>query len=207
VKNVAILLVGPPSAVRDQYELAFRRHTADVRVSDDCPGARRQIHSMDIQAVVLAVPAVDAEVEDLLHEIRGTRSNVPVFFTGSNQSSGGPPQLSQPDVIFMPPAASAESVERLLFPWADGTAVSPPVEESAGRMKTLVLHGHEFPLEYQAAKAEFEREFFVRALEREDGNVSRTARAVHIARRNLQLKVRIYKIDLRRIRKKDESAE
>jgi hypothetical protein len=193
--------------VRDQYELAFRRHNANVLVANDCRLAQQYMHNAHVHAVVVALPAVNSELEEFLHEFRDAPLNIPVFFAGSQEPSSLAHLSDQPDMILMPPTMSVESLEQLLFPLADNGAAESGLEEGSMDGETLVLHRREFSLEFRAAKAEFEREFFLHALERERGNVSRTARVVRVARRNLQLKIQTYGINLRRLRGKAEPAK
>jgi two-component system nitrogen regulation response regulator NtrX len=53
---------------------------------------------------------------------------------------------------------------------------------------------------FRTARAKFEEEFLRRVLRRYRGNVSRAARAIDMARRNVQLKVKQYGIDLTELR-------
>ena len=69
----------------------------------------------------------------------------------------------------------------------------------AGGMKQ-VYHGEEayydIPQQlFHEAREQFERIFLRRALERDRGNVSRTAAAIKLTRRNLQRKIKQYEID------------
>ena len=59
----------------------------------------------------------------------------------------------------------------------------------------------EFPIDYRVAMEQFERRFIKRALILHRGNVSKTARSLNIGRRNLQLKIRHYDIDISKIRR------
>ncbi len=55
--------------------------------------------------------------------------------------------------------------------------------------KYVDLKKSRYPLEYQEAKAAFEKEFFSSALRKFQGNVSSTAEEMNMSRRNLHLKI------------------
>jgi ActR/RegA family two-component response regulator len=54
-------------------------------------------------------------------------------------------------------------------------------------------------MNFQLAKSAFEKEFFTYVLRMFNGNVSQTARAVGMARRNLQLKIQQDRINVERL--------
>jgi DNA-binding NtrC family response regulator len=58
----------------------------------------------------------------------------------------------------------------------------------------------ECPVEYRKAKDAFESDFFRLALSKYAGNVSRTARAIGISRRNLTIKINRFGIDMNEMR-------
>ena len=51
-------------------------------------------------------------------------------------------------------------------------------------------------LPLRQAKRQWEKKFIERALARHNGNISRTAQAIELARKNLQEKIRQYEIDI-----------
>jgi DNA-binding NtrC family response regulator len=140
----------------------------------------------------------------LLREIRGEQPDVPVFFAALPECSHAVHLLTQQNMVFMPPAISVESLEKLLFPLGDGKATVHALAAGVMDSQTVVLRRQEYSVEFPAAKEEFEREFFLRVLEREHGNVSRTARVTQITRPGLQLKIQNHRIDLQCIREGEE---
>jgi DNA-binding NtrC family response regulator len=66
--------------------------------------------------------------------------------------------------------------------------------------KFINLKKSRYPLEFQEAKAAFEREFFTNVLRKFNGNVSFTAEETSMSRRNLHLKIIGLGIDVERLR-------
>jgi DNA-binding NtrC family response regulator len=58
-----------------------------------------------------------------------------------------------------------------------------------------------YALNFHRAKTRFEKDFFTYVLRMFDGNVSRAADAIGMARRNLQIKIQHYNINVERMRK------
>ena len=201
-----VMVVGPPSSERDSYELVFRRHELDVALCDECRQARSQAARGGIAAVVVTDAVPGSVLDEFLQDLRQTGVRAPIFLIGSPRPESLAQTLSEPGVVLLPPTAPAETLDRLLFPLSETVPQLAPAVELRMRSKTILLHRSEYSLEYRRAKSEFEQEFVTRALEREHGNVSRTARALGMARRNLQLKIQVHRINLKRIREDDESS-
>jgi len=64
----------------------------------------------------------------------------------------------------------------------------------------MLYQAREYPIDYRDARDAFELEFLTTALVLHNGNVAHTARAIGMARRNLQLKINRYEIDIETIR-------
>ncbi len=64
----------------------------------------------------------------------------------------------------------------------------------------LRLRDCEFPIDFQEAKKLFEKMFVQEVLIHYNGNVSKAARAIRMGRRNLQVKIMKYDIDIDAIR-------
>jgi len=67
--------------------------------------------------------------------------------------------------------------------------------------KVIDLERTRYALNFQRAKDAFEKEFFTLVLRLHAGNISRTALAVGMGRRNLQIKIQQYRINVHRMRK------
>ena len=67
--------------------------------------------------------------------------------------------------------------------------------------KVIDLERTRYALNFQRAKDTFEKEFFTLVLRLHAGNISHTAEAVGMARRNLQIKIQQYRINVERMRK------
>jgi len=67
--------------------------------------------------------------------------------------------------------------------------------------KLIDLQRTRYPLNYQRTKMAFEKEFFTHVLREFNGNVSHAADAIGMARRNVQIKIQQYRINVERMRK------
>ena len=69
-----------------------------------------------------------------------------------------------------------------------------------GRRKMLVLEDAEYPVNLHEARALFDTRLLEHVLRSCNGNVSEAARKLNLSRRNLQIKIRNFDIDICRIR-------
>ncbi len=67
--------------------------------------------------------------------------------------------------------------------------------------KLINLQRTRYPLDYHRMKTAFEKAYFTQVLRQFDGNVSHAATAIGLARRNVQIKIQQYGIDVERMRK------
>ncbi len=67
--------------------------------------------------------------------------------------------------------------------------------------KAIELERTRYAINFHRAKDAFEKDFFTLVLKMFDGNVSQAALAVGMARRNLQIKIQQYRINVARMRK------
>ncbi|MBU0508590.1 hypothetical protein KKH27_07135 [bacterium] len=194
------LLVGPSCPIRDNYELVLRRRSVPVTIAGDFLTAQVLFGRNSFQAVIIAEPSPSGEVDEFVRAVHDMAPRVPVLFAGHASPDRIAILIRQWEVVVIPPGISTDALDSLLFPTNDAgggisySAVHPP------RSRTISVPRKTYSLDFKEAKMEFEIEFITRILERERGNVSRAARTVGMARRNLQLKIRIYKIDMSRIR-------
>jgi DNA-binding NtrC family response regulator len=66
--------------------------------------------------------------------------------------------------------------------------------------QSVELDRTRYALNFHRAKGMFEREFFTYVLRMFRGNVSQAAEAIGMARRNLQIKIQMYGINVERMR-------
>lgn len=67
--------------------------------------------------------------------------------------------------------------------------------------RIIDLQRTRYALNYQRAKMAFEKEYFTHVLREFEGNISHAARAIGMARRNVQIKIQQYRINVERMRK------
>lgn len=196
------LLVGPPSSLRDNYELVLRRRGIPVTIAIDFHSAQLHFHREAFHAVVIADTAAD-NVDSFVRSLHDTVPRVPVLFAGQASPECMSRLIRDCNMMVIPPGISPETLDNLLFPTADAPiSVSYPTS-SRPRSRTVIIGRKSYSLDFRHARIEFETEFLTRILEREHGNISRAARVVGMARRNLQLKILANGIDMSRIRSEE----
>jgi DNA-binding NtrC family response regulator len=196
--ETSILIVGPPSPLRDSYELSARRHETDVLICESCRSAHIWLGSVAVRAVIVLAGASDKQVDDFLASMRGEHPHVPVFFVGASNDESLTHRWLGHGTVILPPDLPTSQLEQVLFPAPPETAVAPDTGQTED--ETILLARREYPLHFIRARALFETEFISRVLRREHGNVSRTAETIGMARRNLQIKIQAHHIDIARIR-------
>ena len=67
--------------------------------------------------------------------------------------------------------------------------------------RSVHLDRTRYALNFHRAKTMFEKDFFTLVLRMYEGNVSHAADAIGMARRNLQIKIHAYNINVERMRK------
>lgn len=194
-----VMIIGEPSSLRDSYELAARRHVTDVTIVDDCWQANHAIESNHLRAILITSGAGDSEIDDFLSKVRSTHPQIPVFFVGSDIQDRVPLFWLKHGTVVIPPDLHSTQLETLLFPAGSELKLLPGTRRTV--LKSVTLERTEFPTDFVRAKIIFETAFITKVLQRERGNVSKTARTIGMARRNLQLKIMAYGIDINRIRR------
>lgn len=198
-----LLLVAPPSAERDEFSRAFRKHGMRIITRDDCTSARKVLESTPVHSVFMAHLMIDPALDTFLLQMRARHPNVPLLFAGSWDPYKIVQLVGQHMVLLLPPGVLAEAVEKFFFPepaFDPRFAPAPLQDDSA-----MCVRKDRYSLNLRQARLEFEAEFLYRALEREKGNVTKTANAIGIARRLLQMKIQTYKINLGVFRNDDSA--
>lgn len=195
--DTSILIFGPPSAQRDSYELSARRHSDDVKICENSFIARSVLQSTAVRSVLIMAGTSDSHIEQFLSILRGDYPHIPVFFMGETENERSIRLMQRMGTVVLPPEMPAVQLETILFPGINAAADATRLPES----RTVVFERTEYPIEFVRAKAQFESQFIRCVLNRERGNVSKTARVIGMARRNLQLKIQMHKIDLADIRR------
>jgi DNA-binding NtrC family response regulator len=189
-----LLLVAPPSEEREQFAHTFVRHGTRTLTCDDCRTAKELLETVAVHSVFVMHLMQDPELGSFLLQIRARHPGVPVLFSGEWDPYRLVQLVGQHMVMLLPPGVSPSTLEHFFFP---ETEVEP---ETA-----LTLRKAYYSLNYKQARLEFEAEYLARALERERGNVTRTARVIGMARRLLQLKIQMYRINLDMMRNEEDS--
>lgn len=195
--TVGLLLVGAPSRKRDALELCARRHGAFVVLHDQCTSFPDALPVQKLTAVVITCDGKSCDLERHLHTLSSLLSSATIIFSSHVTSKQAASLLKHNHVILIPPLLAAETLEPLLFTTGEENADALP---SDGPEKTIVLRRKVYALDFRVARQQFEAEHIARILEHCQGNVSRAVRMMDMARRNLQIKIQAYGIDIERIR-------
>jgi transcriptional regulator with GAF, ATPase, and Fis domain len=125
-----------------------------------------------------------------------------IIFSGHATAKQTAGLLKHKHVILIPPLLAAETLEPLLAPSEERISDELP---SAAPEKTVLLQRKYYAFNFRVARQQFEQEHIARVLDRCSGNISRAARLLDMARRNLQIKIQAYGIDIEHIRNANNS--
>jgi DNA-binding NtrC family response regulator len=195
--NSSVMIIGTPSTVRDSFELAARRHVSDVTICEDGNLASTGLKDGQVRAVLITPGAHEQDVDLFLARLRIEHPHIPVFFVGALENSDAAHHWMKSGTVILPPEIPPAQLETILFPLADGKQLLAARRSASN---TVVIERTEYPLDFARAKIVFETTFITKTLHRERGNVSKTARTIGMARRNLQIKIQSSGIDINRIR-------
>lgn len=195
--ETAIMILGPGSAQRDCMELSARRHAGNVIVCEDCAEARDGLRTNKVRSILVIAGTDDEHLDEFLTQVRKSRPHLPVFFVETNGSDILTGRLLRYGLVMLPSNLPAPQVEQILFP-VPAEAAAPGSREGNGQV--LVIGRTQYPFHFAHARALFEAQLITTVLRRERGNVSKAARSIGMARRNLQLKIAAHNIDVTRIR-------
>lgn len=193
-----ILLIGKADESRDHYESALRDRHFRVLTCDNHAVAAQLIENTSVRLIIVHDPSEHEALDVLLQHKQETRPRLPVFFSGQSGELQRGPTGGRFGAIPLPPGLPAGALAQMLQSFVD--LHDPATPQKTARNLNITISRTTYAPVFQQAKQEFEAEYISRALERERGNVSRTARMLGMARRNLQLKIRTYNIDLEPMR-------
>jgi DNA-binding NtrC family response regulator len=180
-----LLLVAPPSDERDRFAHTFVSHGTRTLTCDDCRTAKEILETLSVHTVFVMHLMQDPELSSFLLQIRARHPGVPILFAGEWDPYRLVQLVGQHMVMLLPPGVSPTTLEHFFFP-----------EHVLESETALALRKDYYSLNYKQARLEFEAEYLARALEREKGNVTRTARVIGMARRLLQIKIQTYQINI-----------
>lgn len=194
--ETSIIILGPPSTNRNSYELLARRHASNVLVCEECLTAKEWLRNDHVRQVFVLAKSSDEYVNGFLSQVRNEYPHVPVLFVNIGEGETLTGNISRQGIAVLPSNLPKTHLEQIFFP-----ALPEASSHGGDKTRTIRIKRVEYPIHLTCAKALFESEFITAALRRERGNVSKTARTLSIGRRNLQLKVHHYQIDIARIRR------
>lgn len=189
-----ILLLAENDHEREAYAAVLRNRGIDIETTEDGTLAGLLLQKEQITSILILSSATQAASRELLR-IRALHfPSVPVFFAAAASQTELETLLSSTGITMLPQAPQATDLEALVEADAAGRSTSRPPQRLG--IGTIWLSKAEYPLLFRDARAKFEAEFIKRLLRRYRGNVSKVSRAMDMARRNVQIKIKQYNIDL-----------
>ena len=160
-----------------------------LRIFDNPVQARACLFASQIDIVLIASRNCRNESSGLQTFIRDQNLRIPVFCLESCESTN-------PLSFTLEPVNDFAFKLKQLLSGFDENSMNYGKAEPTKRTPKRSYH----PADFKSAKAIFEREFLVDALHKYRGNISQTAHAIGIARRNLQLRLRKFNINADKLR-------
>lgn len=196
-----VLVVCSDRILRSEYAGIFERRKLRTLRAASCRVATKVIRNHDLRMAIIQGDPTDRDVGTLISLLKARCPQAVVWLIGNPPALHVSVNAMDHQVVVLPPATTPCSLERIALPERarSATAAKAKHKHLLRRREVRKLERVE---KYARAKAEFERQFLTRALERCEGNISLTAKAVGIARRNLQWKIRALRIDIESTRVK-----
>lgn len=193
-----ILLLAANDHERDAYASVLRNRGIAIETAEDGTHAGLLLQKEQISSILILSSASQAASRELLRVRSLNFPTIPVFFSAPTLHSDIEALLSSTGITILPQAPQAQDLETLVE--TDAASRSTPRPAQAHGLATIWLPKAEYPLLFRNARAKFETEFLKRLLRRYHGNVSKVARAIDMARRNVQIKIKQYGIDISEFR-------
>ncbi|MCC6476753.1 hypothetical protein IT157_06815 [bacterium] len=182
----------------DAYASVLRTRGMTVEHHHSGSGASAALDSGPTHAILILPSADPIATRELLTARNLNWPLVPVFFASHGRQAGVIELLETSGITLLPQNPKLDDLDQLISDDRDPLReLIPPRRKS---QQTLWIPKAEYPVVIKEARAQFETEFLRRILRRYRGNISKTSRMIDMARRNIQLKIHHYNIDLETIR-------
>ena len=192
-----VLLVCPNRTRREDLAEIFERRGLSVIRSFEGYDGITAVRDREFKMVVLVPDRHGRGIAKLIRYARQVRPQAALWLIGNPQLLRLADVVHREEVPVLPSSIDAPTLERLFFGWEkpSGIQATPPLNgKRIIRPQWLRLTG--FAENFHQARTEFETRFITRALRLHDGNISLTAKAIRLERRNLQFKIRTLGIDI-----------
>ena len=173
------------------------RNGFHIRTFDNVVQARACLFVSHIDIVLIASLKHPKESNGLQNFIRDQNLRIPIFFLEPRELINRLNNQKNFTFALEPANEFALKLRQLLLGFTEGSMNNG----TAKSIKRNLKRSHHLA-DFKLAKATFEREFLIDALHKYKGNVSQTANAIGIARRNLQLRLRKFNINARELRQR-----
>lgn len=189
-----VILLAGDNAEREAYATILRNRGLEVAITEDGFHAGTILQKEQISSILILSSATQSASRELLR-LRALHSPlVPVYFSPPPKPSSLEAALASTGLGVLshsPHAPNFEALAELDSPVLP--EIQPPVRQA---QPAVWLPKTEYPILFREARAKFEEEYLRKILKRYRGNVSRVSRAIDMARRNVQLKIKQYGIEL-----------
>lgn len=197
-QNNRIILLAEDNAEREAYASVLRNRGLEVDTTEDGNHAGHLLQKEQISSILILSSAAQSASRELLRVRSLHCPTIPVYFSTQPKQSNLEAVLASTGITVLPQAPQAADLETLV----EGNAKADTRGRSLPRagLPTIWIPKAEYSVLFRDARSKFEEEFLRRVLRRYRGNVSRTSRAIDMARRNVQIKIKQYGIDLAEFR-------
>ncbi len=189
-----VILLAGNDAERDAYANVLRNRGLEVETTEDGFHAGTILQKEQISSILILSSAAHTASRELLRVRALHCPTVPVYFSTPSRPTSLEAALASSGITVLPQAPQAADLEAVVEANAQDFPGSRPSQRQG--LPSIWLPKAEYPLLFRDARAKFEEEFLRKVLRRYRGNVSRVSRAIDMARRNVQLKIKQYGIEL-----------
>ncbi len=192
--NSRVLLFGQNSLERDAYANVLSGNGLHIEVAEESDDAHYLLQNRQITSIVVLASANQAAGRELLRIRNQHFHSVPVYFATPPTLEAAQTPGAESSLAVAPADAQTTPVATLAAPHED--AVSAPRPAQRVGLPTIWISQTEYPILFRDAREQFEAQFLRKVLRRYHGNVSRVSRAIDMARRNVQMKIKHHGIEL-----------
>jgi len=188
-----ILLFGQNSLERDAYANVLSGNGLDIELADRSEDAHYLLQNRQISSIVVLASANQNAGRELLRIRNLHFHDVPVYFASPPTLDPSPLPQTESSSSTEPTHAESQIVSQLVQAHEENQAAPRPLRSG---LSTVWIGQTEYPVLFRDAREKFEALFLRKILRRYHGNVSRVSRAIDMARRNVQMKIKHHGIDL-----------
>lgn len=192
---------------REELARMFERRGCSVLRAFDGRAGITAVRDHDLRAVVFVPSYEDQSLTRFIRYVRRIRPQAAVWLIGNPLLLDVAEFAYHEEMAVLPDGIKTSALESLIFGLERRQQPTAPPANGKPVLRPLRVRPVAQLQDFHEARAEFETRFIQRALRVHDGTVSTTAKAIGLARRNLQFKIQKLGIDIERSRSKSPEHE